>query len=95
MATCRKKYTHKDIKKIYTQHFASMFDDIVLKSEQIQVVCDALNGCNCFVVLPTGFGKSMCFLLMPLLLKVVSNIWARIAIVNVNVKNKCTVIFGD
>ena len=66
------KWTQKAVKKMYTQHLATKFDNMVLKKEQMKVVCDSLNGFDCFAVLPTGFGKSLCFMLIPLMLCVVS-----------------------
>ena len=40
----------------------------VLKSEQSQVLQSLINMKNTCAVLPTGFGKSLCFMLYPLLL---------------------------
>lgn len=39
-----------------------------LKSEQLKVLLATLNQQNAFAVLPTGYGKTMCFALIPLLL---------------------------
>ncbi|KAK3105127.1 hypothetical protein FSP39_017769 [Pinctada imbricata] len=38
-----------------------------LKTEQLDVITAILNGKDVFALLPTGFGKSMCYLLPPLL----------------------------
>ena len=40
----------------------------MLKNEQLQVICQLVNGINAFVVLPTGFGKTDIFVLSPLIL---------------------------
>ena len=32
-----------------------------MKPEQLEVVSGVLNGCDVFTILPTGFGKSLCF----------------------------------
>ena len=42
-----------------------------LKPEQLSVICDLVNGVHSFVVLPTGYGKSDIFVLVPLILDVV------------------------
>lgn len=39
-----------------------------LKTEQIAVLHGLMNKRNVFALLPTGYGKSMCFTLPPLLL---------------------------
>jgi len=44
-----------------------------LKKEQILIMHSILNGKDTFGVLPTGFGKSMCYVLPPLLLDEVSS----------------------
>ena len=36
-----------------------------MKDEQLQVVNDVLLGRDVFAVLPTGFGKSLCFACLP------------------------------
>ena len=38
-----------------------------LKDEQLQVITNLLNGKNTLTVLPTGYGKSMTFILPPLI----------------------------
>ena len=86
MATCSRLFTNTDVKNMHTQHFASMFN-MVLKEEELQVVCNAINGFHCFVVLPTGFGESTCFILMPLLLNLVSNIWINSALAIVHMRS--------
>ena len=40
-----------------------------LKPEQLQVVCTVFRGCDVFAVLPTGFGKSLCFAYLLLVLE--------------------------
>ncbi len=35
-----------------------------LKEEQLAVIMHFMEGMDCFVVLPTGFGKSLCFALL-------------------------------
>ena len=37
-----------------------------LKPEQLQVVVEFLSGKDVFAVLPTGFGKSLCYAVLPL-----------------------------
>ena len=37
-----------------------------IKPEQLKVVLHFLKGKDCFVILPTGYGKSLCFALLPL-----------------------------
>ncbi len=37
-----------------------------LKPEQLQVVAGIVDGRDVFAVLPTGFGKSLCFACLPL-----------------------------
>ena len=39
-----------------------------LKEEQKQEVCSFVSGNDVFVSLPTGYGKSICFALLPLVL---------------------------
>jgi superfamily II DNA helicase RecQ len=43
-----------------------------LKDEQVEVIRGILNGTDMFAVLPTGFGKSLTFMLPPILLDQVS-----------------------
>ena len=38
-----------------------------LKNEQLEVLTTTLNGKNVFALLPTGYSKTMCFTLIPLL----------------------------
>ena len=38
-----------------------------LKEEQEQVICNILNGKNVFAVLPTGYGKTMCYTVLPIM----------------------------
>ena len=37
-----------------------------LKDEQVKVLCTFVEGRDVFVSLPTGFGKSLCYMLLPL-----------------------------
>ena len=37
-----------------------------LKDEQVKVLCTFIEGRDVFVSLPTGFGKSLCYMLLPL-----------------------------
>ena len=36
-----------------------------MKPEQLEVVSGVLNGHDVFAILPTGFGKSLCFAILP------------------------------
>lgn len=36
-----------------------------LKKEQLEVVCSFIAGNDVFVALPTGFGKSLCYAILP------------------------------
>ena len=36
-----------------------------IKDEQLKVVAGIIRGCDVFAVLPTGFGKSLCFSCLP------------------------------
>lgn len=47
--------------------------DFELKREQTKVICDLINKKNVLGLLPTGYGKSMCFILPPLILDEASN----------------------
>ena len=44
-----------------------------LKEEQVKVISSILNGKNTFGVLPTGYGKSLCYSVPPLILCEVDN----------------------
>ena len=37
-----------------------------LKDEQVKALCTFVEGRDVFVSLPTGFGKSLCYVLLPL-----------------------------
>ena len=39
-----------------------------LKDEQVNILCTFVEGRDVFVSLPTGFGKSLCYMLLPLVL---------------------------
>ena len=45
-----------------------------LKNEQVDVIDNILHGKSIFAILPTGFGKSDCFALPPLLMDEVSRL---------------------
>ncbi len=40
-------------------------DDLVLKSKQLEALKALYQGKDCFVWLPTGYGKSLCYQLLP------------------------------
>ena len=42
-------------------------DDLVLKSKQLEALKALYQGKDCFVWLPTGYGKSLCYQLLPFL----------------------------
>ena len=42
-------------------------DDIVLKNKQVEVLKVLYQGKDCFVWFPTGYGKSLCYQLLPFL----------------------------
>lgn len=44
------------------------FQDITLKTQQVDVLEKILDGKDCIVQLPTGYGKSLLYVLPPLLL---------------------------
>lgn len=46
-----------------------------LKEEQKKIILNIVKGNNCVGVLPTGFGKSVCFYLPPVVLNLVRNIF--------------------
>ena len=39
-----------------------------LKPEQLKVIMEFVNGRNVFAVLPTGYGKTLCYACLPLIL---------------------------
>jgi ATP-dependent DNA helicase RecQ len=49
--------------------------NLQLKSEQQQIVENVINGRDCIGVLPTGFGKSLCYVLPPLIMDEVRSIF--------------------
>ncbi|XP_062593621.1 probable ATP-dependent DNA helicase RecQ [Saccostrea cucullata] len=53
--------TFNSLKQVYKFQFT-------LKDEQMSVLLGTMNKRNTFALLPTGYGKSMCFTLPPLLL---------------------------
>jgi len=46
--------------------YKSLYPDRILKQEQIEIITNLINGRDCLALLPTGFGKSICYQL-PLL----------------------------
>ena len=36
-----------------------------LKDKQKEAICSFVNGRDCFVILPTGYGKTLCYVLLP------------------------------
>lgn len=48
-----------------------------VKCEQLSVIENILLGKDTFAVLPTGYGKSMCYILPPLLLQKVHCIYLK------------------
>lgn len=59
------------------QEILSIYNELTcfeynLKEEQLEVIEGVLNGVDQLVSLPTGFGKSLCYVLPPLLLEKVS-----------------------
>ena len=52
-----------------------------IKPEQLKVVSHFLKGVDCFVILPTGYGKSLCFALLPLVFNALRSTSSSIVIV--------------
>ena len=46
-----------------------------VKAKQLDVVSSVLNENDTFAVLATGYGKSICYVLPPLIMDKVSNTW--------------------
>ena len=68
MASAQVTFTFEDILNLYEKVQAKYKFDEVLKEEQIKGICSILNGKNTLCVLPTGYGKSLIYCLVPLLL---------------------------
>ena len=61
--TIMQKYTEKDIKKMLKKIFGfSQF-----KGNQLEIIKSLMDGNDCFVIMPTGGGKSMCYQLPALM----------------------------
>ena len=58
----------EDVLRAFQQIKASYKIGFTLKDEQVEILAVILNNKDAFAVLPTGFGKSMCYILPPLLL---------------------------
>ena len=56
-----------DVKSTFDSIKSMHSFDFDLKDKQVHVLTSTLNSRNVFAVLPTGYGKSMCFILPPLL----------------------------
>ena len=62
------------VKKLFEDKIKPVFRfDFELKDEQVSVVKSLIQKKHCVGVFPTGFGKSICFLLPPLILDIDSN----------------------
>ena len=53
-----------DVQSVATKAMQDLRYDSI-KSEQLEIVTSALRGRDVFGVLPTGFGKSLCFACLP------------------------------
>ena len=53
------------VKKILSKYF----NNIELKDKQIEVINELLSGNDVIGLLPTGYGKSMCYIIPPLITK--------------------------
>lgn len=43
-----------------------------LRQKQLDVIVGIVNGCNVFAVLPTGYGKSLCYAILPKLFDILN-----------------------
>ncbi len=68
------KYTIEDVRSAFVQVKEELKWNIELKEQQEQLIHAIVNGQHVFGILPTGFGKSMCFALPPLILNKVRNL---------------------
>ena len=67
------KTSMEDLVKEATRKVLRKFKfDFALKAEQENVVHHLIKGNDVFALLPTGFGKSMCYIMMPLIMSEVS-----------------------
>ena len=61
-------FSVESINKIYSEDLKDQFSfTFSLKKEQLDILSYILNGKDTFGILPTGYGKSMCFILPPLI----------------------------
>ena len=40
-------------------------ETLLVKNKQKEAICSFVNGRDCFVILPTGYGKTLCYVLLP------------------------------
>lgn len=68
-------FSNWKLREVYEEvwkHYKFEFED--LKNEQEMTLLHILNGTDCLAVLPTGFGKSATYYLLPLLRDIVNNV---------------------
>jgi superfamily II DNA helicase RecQ len=56
-----------DVRKIYEEHLKQIFK-VDLKDEQIEILNYLCNAKNVLGILPTGYGKSLIYMLLPFIL---------------------------
>ena len=66
-ATIRSTQTHTKCKTVERAVSFAMTELKVetLKNKQKEAICSFVNGRDCFVILPTGYGKTLCYVLLP------------------------------